>query len=76
MDLGVFQEMKVTKQIYNREARGYRVVANKALITDSGSISMFYRKGEQFALEALQLHIPNVVRFKLASGGQRWHVVG
>ena len=44
-----------------KESSGYRVVASKLLITHSGGVVMFYRNAEDFTLEALQLHVLNVV---------------
>ena len=40
-----------------------------------GGITIFFCKADHFTLEALRLHSPSVVNFKLISGGQRWHVV-
>ena len=39
-------------------------------------VAIFYHKAENFTPEVLRLHSPNVVRFQMESGGQRWHVVG
>ena len=43
IDLGIFQETKVTAGIHTRESSGYRVVASDALSTLSSCIAMFYR---------------------------------
>ena len=75
-DLGIFQETKVTEVIYMRKSSGYRVAALEDTITHSGGVAVFYCEAEHFSLEALQLYDANVVRFQLASGGQRWHIVG
>ena len=68
--------MKVIKRIYMRVSSKYRVVASDALSVHSGSVSVFYREAEHFTVEALRLHIANVVGFHLALFGQRWYVVG
>ena len=42
MDLGVFQETKVTKGIYTQEYSGYKVVASEALRAHRGGVAVFY----------------------------------
>ena len=42
MDLGVFQETKVTKGIYTREYSGHKVVASEALRAHRGGVAVFY----------------------------------
>ena len=76
MDLGIFQETKVTRGIYMRESGGYQLMATEALSAHSRSVAVFYREAEHFALEALLLHGTNIVSFYLASGWQRWYAVG
>ena len=44
MDLGIFQETKVTKGIYMRDSGGYRFMVDEALSHTSDSIAMFYRE--------------------------------
>ena len=41
-----------------------------------GCFVVFYCLEEHFLVEALQIYSANVVNFHLASGGQRWHIVG
>ena len=40
-----------------------------------GSVEIFYRKAEYFAIEELCLHGPNVISFQLVTGKWRCHVV-
>ena len=42
MDLGVFQETKLTKRIYTCEFSRYKVVAMEAPSLHSGGVSLFY----------------------------------
>ena len=42
MDLGVFQETKVTKGIYTREYSGYKLVASEELRSHRGGVAVFY----------------------------------
>ena len=51
-------------------------MTTKALIVHRGGEEIFYRKAEHFVVEELCLHGPNVVRFQIVMGRQRWHVVG
>ena len=76
MDLGVFQETKLTKYIYMRESSGYRVVVIEAPSAHSGSVIVFYRAAENFSVEAIQTYGANVVSFQLASGDMQWFIVG
>ena len=54
MDLGVFQDTKLTNRIYTCESSGYKVVATEAPSGHSGGIFVFYRASENFSVEALQ----------------------
>ena len=76
VDIGIFQEKKVPERIYMQESSGYRVVALKAPSAHSGGVVVFYHPNEHFLAEALQFYDVNVVRFQLASGGQRCHIWG
>lgn len=76
VDLGVFQETKLTDDIYTRVSSGYRVIATNAPSEHQGGVALFYRDSDQHQVEALQTFGPNVVSFQLASGKRRWCVVG
>ena len=76
MDLGLFQETKLTKCIYMRESSGYRVVATEAPSTHSGGVDVLYRAAEHLSVEALQTYGATVVSFQLATGDRRWFIVG
>ena len=52
------------------------VVASESPSTHSGGIAVFYCAAEHFSVEALQLHGTNVASFQLASGIQKWYIVG
>ena len=59
-----------------RELVGYGVAANAAPIPNCSGITVFNLKVQHFTLEALRLHGPKIIRFKLVLGGKRWHAVG
>ena len=76
VDLGVFQETKLTDDIYTRMSSGYRVIATNAPSKHQGGVALFYRDSDQFQVEAYQSFGPNVISFQLVSGRRRWFVVG
>ena len=61
MDLGVFQETKVTDGIYTCGLAGYSVVATDAPSRHHGGVAVFYRPAPYFVVEAIQQFGPNVV---------------
>ena len=71
VNLGIFQETKITAWIYMRESSGYRVAASEAPSAHSSGIAMFYFAVEKFSVEALQLRGANVAIFQLASGSHK-----
>ena len=52
------------------------MVATKAPIAHSGGVAVFYRAAEHFSVEALQTYRENFVSYQLASGENRWFIVG
>ena len=68
MDIGIFQETKVTDGIYTRGSAGYSVVAMEALSRHRGGVAIFHRLAPHFAVEVVQQFGPNVIRFQLATG--------
>ena len=76
MDLGIFQETKVTDGIYTRGSTGYSGVATDALSRHRGGVAVIHRPAPHFAVEAVQKFGPNVVGFQLAMGARRWYIVG
>ena len=76
MDLGIFQETKVTDGIYTRGSAGYSIVATDAPIRHRGGVAVFHWTEPQFAMEAVQKFGPNVIGFQLVTGERRWYIVG
>ena len=60
---------------YARDFSGYRFMATGAPILNFGGVAVFYHGAGNFALEALCLHGPNVSRFQIETGQQRWYSV-
>ena len=75
MNHGDFQKTNVAEEVYTRDSVGYQVVVNTSPSPHHSGIVVFYCKAEHFNLEVIRLHVPNVFRFHLVLGGQRWHVV-
>ena len=48
MDLGIFQETKVTDDIYTRGSAGYSVVATDAQSRHRGGVAVFHRPAPHF----------------------------
>ena len=76
MDLGVFQETKLTKHVCVHDSSCYKVLATEALIVHSGGLSLFYRTVEHLFFEEFQTHGANVVSIQLASGDRQWYIMG
>ena len=76
MDLGIFQETKVTDGIYTRGPDGYSVAATDAPRQHRGRVAVFHRPAPHFAVEAVHQFRPNVVGFQMANGERRWYIVG
>ena len=68
MDLGVLQENKCTDGVYTRASAGYRVVATDAPSRHRGGIALFYKEGEDFAVEEVRPYGPNVISFEVVTG--------
>ena len=54
MDLGIFQETKLTDGIYTRRSAGYSFVATDAPRRHRGGVAIFHRPAPHFAVEAVQ----------------------
>ena len=76
MDLGILQETKLTDGIYTHWLAGYSVVAKDTPSRHRGGVAIFYRPAPHFAVEAVRKFGPNVIGFQLATGAQRWYIVG
>ena len=71
LDLGVFQDTKVTDGIHMRASAVYCVFVTNTLSRNRrGGVAIFYQDAPHFKVKALQLHGPNMLGSKVASGGQ------
>ena len=69
VDLGIFQETKLTDEYYTRNSSGYKVLATKAASAWSGGIALFYREHASFEVEEEKVWGQNVMSFELVLGG-------
>ena len=76
MDLGIFQETKLTDGIYTRGSASYSIVATDAPSRHRGGVAIFYRSEPHFAVEAVEMFGPNVIGFQIVTGERRWYIVG
>ena len=76
MELGIFQEKKVTDGIYTRGSAGYSVVATETPSQHCIGVAVFHHPALHFAVEDVQKFGPNVVGFQLAKGAWMWYIVG
>ena len=68
MDLGIFQEIKVTDGIYTHRSDGYSIVATDAPSRHRGRVAVFHRLAPHFSVEAVHKFGTNVVDFQMAMG--------
>ena len=76
MDLGILQETKTTNGVYTRGSAGYKVIATDAPSRHCGGVALFYRPTPHFVVESVDRYGPNVMGFQVATGAQRWYIVG
>ena len=68
IDLGVFQDIKVTDGLHIHTLAVYSVFATDAPSQNSGGIELFYRYDmSHFQVKAMQQHGPNIPSFQVVS---------
>ena len=72
MDLGVFQETKVSGGEYMHSSMEYNDLVDDTPSSHRGvGVSVFYHDASHFQVEAYQSHGMNVESFQVASVGRR-----
>ena len=75
--LGFLLETRITNAIYPHDCCGYKVQATKAKTSSQGGIALFYKSdSDQWCVEGIRTHGPNVISATLVSGSYRWSLVG
>ena len=76
MDVGVFQETKVTEGMYMRLSEGCMVVLMPEPIQHQGGIVIFYRDSLVFAVKEIRQFGANFITCQMATGERCWYIVG
>ena len=76
MDLGIFQETKITNGVYTCRSSGYSVVETDLLSPHHSGVAVFYRPSPRFTVEDVQQFGNNFVGFQLETGERRWYIFG
>ena len=76
VDIGILQETKLTKGIYTRRFGNYSVIATDANSVSQGGVALFWRESDDFEVEEVIKHGPNVISFHLVTGADRFYIVG
>ena len=76
MDLGIFQDTKLTDGVYTRGSVRHSIVTMDALSRHRYGAVVFYWTSLRYAVESVQRFRPNVVGFHLATGGWQCYVIG
>ena len=76
VDVGVFQETKITGGIYPRTGFGYSVLAMDAPSRWCGGVALFWRDCMRCAVEEQRVWGPNVVTCQLVTGRGRFYCIG
>ena len=69
MDLGIFQDKKLTDGVYTRGLAGYSIVTTDTPSRHHGGVAILYRMSPRFEVEVFQKFGTNVVGFQMAKRG-------
>ena len=75
VDVGVFQEIKLTYGIYARGSAGYNIVATLVPRRHRNGVALFYWDSPAFAVEAIHQFGVNAIACQLATGGRCWYII-
>ena len=70
MNLGIFQEKKLTNGVYTCRLAGYRIVSTDTPSRNCGGVAFFFRPSPRYAVEAVRQFSTNVFGFWLVTGEQ------
>ena len=71
VDVGLFQDTKLTEGIYTRKLSMYKVVATPAPIQHQGGVAIFYQDSPVFAVEAICQFGANDIACHMSTGEKR-----
>ena len=76
VDIAILQETKLTNNVYARRSSGYSIIASDAPSASQGGVALAWREGGDFEVEETKIWGPNVLAFRLITGGADYYVVG
>ena len=77
IDLGVFQEIKVTDGFHTCASKNYRVFATNTPIQHSVGVLLLYRyDASHLKVETMQQHGLNALSFQVTPRGRWWFIFG
>ena len=76
MDVGVFQETKLTDGIYKHGSDGYRVVTTLMPSRNRRGVALFYHEPPIFSVETIHQFGANIIACQLAMWERHWYIVG
>jgi exonuclease III len=76
IDLGVFTETKLIKDLHTHGGYGYTVCATESKNTHQGGVALFYKKAKDWHIEGVKTFGPNVIGATLVSGSWRRSIIG
>eukprot|EP00970_Alexandrium_tamarense_P001671 scaffold204_cov166-Alexandrium_tamarense.AAC.6 len=76
VDIGFLQETKLTGGVYTRQSSGYQVIASDASSNRQGGVALCWKEQDSYELEEWKFFGPNVLAFRLVTGGKDFYCVG
>ena len=76
VDIGFLQETKLTGGVYTRQSSGYQVIASDASSNRQGGVALCWKEHDSYELEEWRFFGPNVLAFRLVTGGKDFYCVG
>jgi exonuclease III len=76
VDLGLFQETKLSHDKFTHQCCGYQVCATRAKSSSQGGVALFYRESKNWTIEGVHFYGPNVMCCTLVSGFDKWSIIG
>ena len=76
VDIGFLQETELTGGVYTRQSSGYQVIASDASSNRQGGVALCWKEHDSYELEEWRFFGPNVLAFRLVTGGKDFYCVG
>ena len=76
INIAVFQETKLTNDVYTRSSSGYRIVASNAPSAHQGGIALVWQEHQAYELEEYKFYGGNVMTFRLITEAENYYIIG